>query len=145
MATKKDNTKEKDKTIAIKSNKKVFASQDATSSTEIQSTTDLSICLLKELDKIYFGVEELRDLHNECVDTQGFNFEKMLSMKGVQDNFPNIIDQIKKFVWDIFTDLDQHPILVSTIYSLLGSLCFLFHMEQPTQVKTTNSEPTFLT
>lgn len=44
-------------------------------------------------------------LYDEWVDTRGFCPKNLFSIRGVQYHFSDIVEQIKKSVWDIFTDL----------------------------------------
>lgn len=79
--------------------------------------------LAKEEGKIQFVVEVVWDLYDECVDIRGFNSKNISCMKGVDENYFHIIEQIKERVWDVFTNIDPafyppcyYPKLVRGLY-----------------------------
>lgn len=57
------------------------------------------------MDQIWFSVDGVKELYDNWVTTQGFNPKKVFSMKGVDTYFPKIIIEVKKWVWEIFTNM----------------------------------------
>lgn len=86
---------------------------------KVQSTIERTKVIGKEVDQIRFGVEGVCVLYNDWVNNWGFNPEKVFSMKGVEEYFPEIIAQVKGHVWNIFSDLASTPLPQSYFLKLM--------------------------
>lgn len=66
----------------------------------------------KEADQIRFSVDGVKELYDDWVTTRGFHSEKVFSMKGVDNHFPEIITEVKERAWELFTDMtpSTHPL-----------------------------------
>lgn len=61
----------------------------------MKATIECTKGIGKEVDQIHFGVEYVKEIYDDRVNTRGFNPKKVFSMKGVEGHFPEIITIVK--------------------------------------------------